>query len=97
MRCVCHAHVWPSRFACDVWWPPNIEGEASLETTFGLLHNSAIISGVFAKGRHFTNAISGNSGGSSYSITLDASLGNSSYSGSKVQVNALQTLVCIKT
>ena len=74
-----------------------MEGEASLETTFGLLHNSAIISGVFAKGRHFTNAIIGNSGGSSYSITFDASQVNSNYSGSKVQVSALQTLVCIRT
>jgi hypothetical protein len=73
-----------------------MEGEASLETTFGLLHNSAIISGVFSKGQHFTNAITGG-GGSSYSLQFNASNVNDIYSGSTVQMSALQALVCIKT
>ena len=73
-----------------------MEGEASLETQFGLLHNSAIISGVFAKGRHFATAISGNNNGSSYSMMFNASQGNSLYDADKVQCSALQVLVCIK-
>lgn len=75
---------------------PNIFGEASLETMFGLLHNSAIVSGVFEKGQHFSNAIDGSSG-SSYSMMFSAAKGNSLYNGDKVQTAALQSLCCIKT
>ena len=72
-----------------------MEGEASLETRFGLLHNSAITSGVFAKGQQFSNALNGNSG-SSYSLTFNAGQGNSLYNGDKVQMASLQLLCCIK-
>ena len=75
---------------------PNIVGEATMEILYGLVNTSATLTGVFSLGRSTKNAPSGNTGSTAYALSFDASDGDANYGGSKLQVSALQVLVCIK-
>ena len=78
--------------------PPNIEGSMTIRLTAGFAYN-APVSGAFSMGEKYTDNIPENSNGgaSGCPAVFDASKSSAIYSGTSLQVSALQTLVCIKS
>lgn len=73
-----------------------MEGEAQIQGDIGLLHTGCVIEGVFGVGTFCQHGIKGETVLTSNALKFSAHEGNSIYSGSVLQVNALQALVCIK-
>ena len=73
-----------------------MEGEAQLQGDIGLLLSSPVIEGVFGVGAFCQHGVKGETAITSTALKFSAHEGNSIYSGSVLQVNALQTLACIK-
>ena len=76
---------------------PNIDGSSSYQEDIGLVGHPMYQSGAFGGGKSYGNSLSASTGYGSYALTLDASLCSDEYKDcGKLQVSALQALVCIK-
>ena len=78
-------------------YPPNITGAAQAQVDIGLAQRKADASGAFVAGDSKPNKLDTIAGYGSFVLTLDASLSSDTYSGTELQVPAIQILVCIKT
>lgn len=75
---------------------PNIEGETFAQSDIGFSQTSSNYTGSFVAGKRRENKLGTFSGYGSYDFCFDASRSSQIYSGSEIQVPALQALVCIK-
>ena len=83
-----------SKFTYDVWIP-NIVGTFSPRQTAGFAHGS-ITSGAFSLGDEDFQSIVDSSASGGFLMAFNAADSDNTYSGSSVQVPAVQALVCIK-
>ena len=77
---------------------PNIVGEVNYShgSGYGFLQPSADASGPFNVGSNMTRPLSVSQNSTGAALGFNASLANSLYQGNKLQLNALQVLVCVK-